>query len=163
MEGSWRGTLRFAITDAARLDASALGVLDRLAWKMTAWSERILGPPTMETRVAITGTHVVAHETRLSKLGMPLAWGAETITIDPDGARLTMKGSHRFAWAPWTTRAVEGDGFVHAGADGASYDFAYLGAPIAQQTQRDGEHALVVTQESAFGRSEVRLVRRVRP
>lgn len=159
MADRWRGRLVFEMKDASAL--GGLGLLDRMAWRMTGIQGRLFGPPWLETSVDIAGLdrNEVIHTTLLRQWGMPLAAGRERITLDPDGRRFTLRGAHRFAWAPWSARAVEGTGEIHADARGASYTFLYLGARMAQETKIDGRD-LIVTQTTAFSRSEVRLVRR---
>ena len=156
MEGRWRGRLALTI-DLGALATASLGTFDRLAWRFSAWSGRALGPPWLETSVDATGDAVI-HTTRVRQLGASAASGLETITIDPDGRRFVLRGTHRFAWAPWRGRPVEGTGEVAEDARGARYAFDYLGARLVQTTRVEGE-ALVVRQETAFSLGEARLER----
>ena len=154
MCGTWCGRLDTKITDRGALAAAKLGTLDRLAWKLSA------GRPWLETSVAFADgkTNEVIHETRVRQLGRIAVEGVEIIALEPDSNRFTMRGTHRFAWTPWKKRAVEGTGEVREAADGATYVFEYLGAPLTQTTRTDGE-ALIVTQTTAFSRGEVKLER----
>ncbi len=157
MQARWRGRLTLAITDRAALARAAMGTFDRLAWRLTA----LAGRPWFETSVDYesgAARNEVVHTTRVRSLGVTLVRGVEILTLDPDGRRFTLRGEHRFLWAPFGVRRVEGVGEVREAADGASYSFSYLGAAITQTTCIDGA-ALVVTRTSAFGRSEVRLER----
>lgn len=164
MHGSWSGRLTLVLTDPLALASSPMRALDRMAWRMTAFFARMLGPPRLETSVEYTAgaaKNEIVHTTRIRQLGMSALTGVETITLDPDGRRFTLRGQHRFAWAPWRLREVAGAGEVSEAADGARYTLDFLGATMAQTTRREGQDVLVVTQTTAFSRAEVRLERRV--
>ena len=157
MHGRWRGRLTLALTDRAAL-ATVRSPLERLAWRLSAWTERVFGRPWMETRMRFA-PDVVVHETALRALGLRLASGTERLTLDPDGRRFRIEGAHRLPSSPWRVTRFEGHGEVAADARSAGYEFPLLGAEVVQTTRIDGE-ALVATQTTAFSRSEARLERR---
>jgi hypothetical protein len=158
-EGRWRGRFRLVITDPRAFREAAIPAIDRARIRMMAAICRVLGFAWMHTRVdcAALGEGRVLHETRFSRLGMPLLVGREVLTPRADGRSGTMTIDHRFP--PFGARTWDdGAVIIDEHAAGAVYDLPWIGGRIRQKT-RVVPDGLVVEQEGPFSHAEVCLMR----
>ncbi len=140
--GSWSGHLTFRVTES-------LGA---------PFSVRMLGILTMLSRGAKMATTVEPrgdaffHTTKVSRLGIPFVTTEETITIEPDGKRVSMKGTQN-------GEAYEATAEIDDDARAARYEIPWMGLTMIQSTKLLEEGRLEVVQRTPFSRAEVVLVR----
>lgn len=158
--GAWTGRVELEITDRAKLRRAHLTPWDRArVWAMVLGS-RVLGRARMDTTVTMTSDHEVVHTTRLSTLGLPTLVTREVIDLDLDGARARITTMQRFFPLYWPTR-IEGpfDVTIDDAATKATYDLRFLGVPLRQTGEREGNDRVTLVQETEWSRSVQRLVR----
>lgn len=144
--GRWRCPLQMTITDTAALRDSGMGWVVRAGLRMMAAWPRWLGRFFLDTSVHYEDGGEVTHTTVVRWLGLPIMWGTERITLDPDGSAFTIEGEHRLVSQAWQRLAASGAGTIDASGDQAQYTLAWLGAPMTQTTIREHER-VTVTQE----------------
>lgn len=160
VEGRWRGTLDFAITDWAAFRGCPMSLADRLRMLSMALSARLVGPARLETSVDAGGDEVV-HTTRVSKWGLTFMRSTEWLALAANGRDLTMRIDLRLAPTPWRVRAIPpSPARVDEAARHASYRFPWFGAEMRQEAERsaDGD-TVTLTQETPYSRG-VQVLRR---
>jgi hypothetical protein len=145
--GRWHCPLQITVTDAARLAASGMGLLDRLSLRLFSRWPRWLGRVTMETSVAFDASGDVVHTTHVRWLGLPLQRSVEVFTLAPDGISLTVRGG-----MTGTARALPGGTSVE-------YELRWRGAPIRQRTERAQDQVTIRMEGPGFAGVQ-RLARR---
>ena len=163
-EGRWSGPLDFVVTDWRALGATPLALADRLTVLSLAWGTRFLGALRIETSVDYASgaaRGVVVHTTRISKWGLTLLRGIETLRLDANGRDLTMDAETRMVSTPWrTTRFTGAPASVDEAGMRATYRFPYVGTEMRQRGERSADGTTVtLTQETAFSRG-VQVLRR---
>ncbi|MFN8644524.1 MAG: hypothetical protein U0802_23750 [Candidatus Binatia bacterium] len=160
VEGRWRGTLDFAITDWAALRAAPMARIDRLRLIGMALASRVVGPSRLDTSVDASGDEVV-HTTRVSKWGVTVMRSTERLALDPNGRDLTMRILLGLAPAPWRVRALPpAPARVDDTATRVSYRIPWFGGEMRQEAERGAEgNTVTLLQETAYSRG-VQVLRR---
>jgi hypothetical protein len=123
--GVWRSPVSMAISDAGELSRSGMRLADRLSVRLMAIWPPFLGRFELCTTVAFDAADEVLHTTVVRWLGIPLQRSVETIALDPDGRRVTVRGG------------MTGSGTMDEAGTRASYELHWLGVPVRQSTQRE--------------------------
>ncbi len=158
--GVWACSLDFAITDHEAFRAAPLTARDRLRIRSMLATAAAFGAPRLTTTVAMAGDDEVVHTTRVAGLGVPMLRSREVLTLEPDGARFTMRIDQR-DFPFFASRPSSAHGFVDPTATVATYHLDFFGVPMLQTTLRDGDR-VTLTQKTAFSLGVQRLVR-IRP
>ena len=158
-EGSWRGKVKFEVTDPRALRASSVRSLDKWSIWCTAVVSRRLSTLVLSTTVDYASRghqNEVLHTTRMSNLGVTLFRSTETILMDGDGCSFRMAGKQAFFPALWRTTEWDARGTVATDHDGAVYHIPCFGVMMEQHT-RMTPRGLEVTQTTPFSRASILL------
>jgi len=147
--GSWKSPLSIDITDRTRL-RQQLGWLN--AWSLLCLARwpRFLGTWYLKTTVAYDPGGQVEHTTRFTLLGIPVVSSIETIQIEEDGTHFSLTGWSRDLFTPWQRKPVTGQGHLDSSATHASYTIQWMGAPVEQKTERDGQRVTLTQRGPGF-------------
>lgn len=156
--GRYRGSFRFEIRDPERMQRELAGPGDRARVRAEATASRLLGPSTMRTTLAFDPIRRVAlHTTRVSRVGVTIAWTRETLEL-LDERRLRMFGHQRYAPLAWQKLPYEASGEIDDTGTQATYRTRWLGCELVQRTRIVPE-GLYLSQETGWSFGDVTLIR----
>jgi hypothetical protein len=104
---------------------------------MAIWP-RFLGRFELCTTVAYDPSGEVVHTTVVRWLGIPLQRSVETIALDADGRRFSVRGG------------MTGTGTMDEAGSCATYELNWLGVPVQQSTRRERDVIEVQQQGPGF-------------
>lgn len=137
--GVWRSVVSMTITDAAALSTSGMRLADRASLRLMSMWPAFLGRFHLHTTVTYDAGGEVLHTTVVRWLGIPLQRSVETIVLDPDGRRFTVRGG------------MIGTGTMDETGTRASYELRWLGVTLTQTTMREPDVVTVTQRGPGFG------------
>jgi hypothetical protein len=154
--GSWIGKFNFGVVDWRAFWACPMGLLARIQVISLVVLSKVLGRPTIATRVDYAeqdAPNEVRHWLRLSKWGLSLYRTREVLFLEENGRDLTISGSER-AWpAVWRERDLgKCPGQIDETGTRASYTLKIFGTSLQIATHCAGEvTTLTMKTEWGFG------------
>jgi len=156
-QGRWTSRVAFEVTDWPAFWACRMSLLDRARILYFAWAPKIIGDFVMDTSIDYSPAGLVHHTTRVSRFGMTYFRSEEELTLESDGARVTLTGGQRMFPTLWIARGFGAAGAVVSDdAKGARYELDWIGGRLVQTT-RDEPDGLKLTQETPWSRATMKL------